>query len=67
MNAAPDWKLLTCVALGIAAMFLLPPPIKSLFHDSHLFGVAIVAVRATLGAVLGVCAYLLLFDAPNAR
>jgi hypothetical protein len=32
-----------------------------------IFGVVIVVVRATLGAVLGVCGYLLLFDAPDAR
>jgi hypothetical protein len=62
MKAVPDWKLLACVALGIAAIFLLPPQIKSLFEGSHLFGVMIVLVRVTLGTVLGVYGYLLLFD-----
>jgi hypothetical protein len=65
MKAALDWKLLICVALGIAAIFLLPPSIESLFDNSYLFGVAIIAFRATVGTVLGVCAYMLLFDAPR--
>ena len=67
MNAAPDWKLLTCVALGITTMFLLPPQIGSLFDGSYFFGAAIVVVRAALGAVLGVCGYMLLFDFRNSR
>jgi hypothetical protein len=37
--------------------------IKSLFDDSHLFAVVILLVRAMLGTVLGIYAYLLLFDA----
>jgi hypothetical protein len=67
MNAASDWKLFACVALGIAVMVLLPPPINSVFDTSTIFGVAIVGVRATLGAVVGIYGYLLLFDVPNAR
>jgi hypothetical protein len=67
MNAVIDWKLLTCVALGITAILLLPPPIKSLFDSSHLSGVVIVLVRVALGTVLGVCGYLLLFDVQKSR
>jgi hypothetical protein len=67
MEAASDWKLWSCIAVGVTAMLLLPPQIKSTFEDSHLFGVVIVLVRVTLGTVLGVCGYLLLFDVPKAR
>jgi hypothetical protein len=67
MKAAPDWKLLACVALGITTMLLLPQQIESLFNGSRLLGVAIVVVRAALGAVLGVCGYMLLFDFRNSR
>jgi hypothetical protein len=42
--------------------FFAAPQIKSLFEGSHLFGVMIVLVRVTLGTVLGVYGYLLLFD-----
>jgi hypothetical protein len=63
MKAAPDWKLWACIALGVTAIFLLPPQTKSLFDGSHLFGALIVLVRVALGTVLGVCGYLLLFDA----
>ena len=66
MKAAGDWKLWACVAVGITVTLLLPPPITSLFDGSHLFGVVIFLVRATLGTVLGVCAYLFFFDAPDA-
>jgi len=48
-------------------MFVLPPPIKSFFNDSQLFGVMIVGVRGALGVVLGVCGYLLVFGTPNSK
>ena len=67
MKAAPDWRLWVCVALGITVMFVLPPPIKSFFNDSQLFGVMIVGVRGALGVVLGVCGYLLVFGTPNSK
>jgi hypothetical protein len=67
MKAETDWKLLACVALGIAVTLLLLPPIKSPFDDSHLFAVVIVLVRVTLGTVLGVYGYLILFDVQKSR
>ena len=45
--------------MGIAAMFLLPPSIRSLFDNSQLLDVIIIGVRAVLGVVLGVCGYLI--------
>jgi hypothetical protein len=67
MKAAPDWRLWVCIALGITAMLVLPPPIKSLFNGSQLFGVMIVGVRGVLGVVLGVCGYLLVFGTSNSK
>jgi hypothetical protein len=48
-------------------MFLLPEPTRALFDGSRLFDVAIVVVRITLGAVLGVYGYLFIFETPNSK
>ena len=71
MEAASDWRLWACVAVGILATLMLPPPITSfldgsyVFDGRHLFGVVILLVRAALGTALGVCAYLVFVDVPN--
>ena len=67
MKTAPDWRLWVCIALGIAAMFLLPPSIRSLFDDSQLLDVMIIGVRGVLGVVLGVCGYLLIVSIANSK
>jgi hypothetical protein len=67
MEIAPDWRLWVFIALGIATMFLLPPPVESLFYESKLLGIIIVCVRGTLGVALGVCAYLLVFGRSNSN
>ena len=67
MKAAPDWRLWVCIALGITAMFTLPPPVRSLFNGSQLLDVMIVGVRGALGVVLGVCGYLLVFGTSNSE
>jgi hypothetical protein len=66
-EAASDWKLWACLAGGIIATLLLPPSVHSAFNESQLFAVVIVLVRATLGVVIGVYAYLILFGAPNSK
>jgi hypothetical protein len=66
-----DWRLWACIAVGILAMLMLPPPITSfldgsyVFDGRHLFGIVVLLVRATLGTVLGVCAYLVFVEVPN--
>lgn len=67
MEIASDWKLWVFIALGIAAIFVLPPPLESLFYGSKLLGITIVCVRAALGVALGVCAYLLVFGYSNSK
>jgi hypothetical protein len=65
MEITPDWRLWVFIALGIAVMFVLPPPMETLFYGSKLLGIIVVCVRAALGVALGACAYLLVFGRSN--
>ena len=57
------WKLGACIALGITVGLMLPP--ITLLLDGSLLGIVSLLVRATLGTILGVYGYLILFDVPR--
>jgi hypothetical protein len=66
-----DWRLWACIALGILAMLMLPPPLTSFLDGTYVFdgwrlvGVVMFLIRATLGVALGVCAYVVFVGGPD--